>query len=218
MSEDDFQIGFEFRSKRYADAESGLRAFASALGAGVEKATPALRRELEAYLHAVAQAMAQRHGTPWPAGTSDKTLSRRSGKLVASILGSVTVTGSTLATVTGSIGAPGVPYARIHETGGTRGPDPGEEWVFIPLPAALNSDGTPKKQSWREWDKTFQKVSKNGNRLVFRREGKALVPLYVLKPSVEIKPRLGLRKTLESQLPYFVERAMDAMLRELRTP
>ena len=41
------------------------------------------------------------------------------------------------------------------------------------------------------------------------------MPLYVLKTQVTIPPRLGMRKTLEAGVPYFVERAMDAIVKEV---
>lgn len=211
----DFTFEFEFRSKRFQDADQGLRAFAQAMGKGIDRAGPVLGRELRKYLDTVAEAMAQRHGGSWPGGTTDKTLSRRSGKLVQAIRDSVEVTGSKIDDVQGRIGARGIPYGRIHEFGGVITAK-NAKFLTIPLPAALNADGTPKKRSARDWDKTFVATSKAGNLIIFRREGKSVVPLYVLKTSVKIPPRLGLIDTLQKTLPYFVDTAMDAMLKELR--
>jgi hypothetical protein len=116
--------------------------------------------------------------------------------------------------VQGEIGTNGVPYGRIHETGGTIRAKNGK-YLTIPLPAALNSDGTPKKRSAREWDRTFVRESKAGNLLIFQKRGSGIVPLYVLKKKVRIPARLGLGDTLKTGTSYFVDKAMQAMLREI---
>jgi hypothetical protein len=41
------------------------------------------------------------------------------------------------------------------------------------------------------------------------------VPLYALKKKVKIPPRFGARETMRSGLPYFVDKAFDALLKEL---
>jgi hypothetical protein len=119
-----------------------------------------------------------------------------------------------MATVTGTIGSD-LPYARIQEFGGTITPKKAK-FLAIPLPAALNANGTPIKSSPRDWPNTFCAKSKAGNLLIFQRRGTQIVPLYVLKSSVYIPPRLGLKKTLDAGIPYFVERAMDQMVRNLQ--
>jgi hypothetical protein len=58
--------------------------------------------------------------------------------------------------------------------------------------------------------------SKKGNLIIFQKQGGRVVPLYLLRTSVKIPPRLGLRDTLEAGLPFFVDKALDAMLREVR--
>ena len=79
----------------------------------------------------------------------------------------------------------------------------------------MNANGTPKKMSAREWDRTFVRRSKKGNLIIFTRSGKSLIPLYLLKKEVKIPPRLGMQKTLEVGLPRFVDKAMEAMLKEI---
>ena len=83
------------------------------------------------------------------------------------------------------------------------------------LPAALNSHGTPRTKGPRDWQNTFVAKSKAGNLIIFQKRGSQIMPLYVLKTSVTIKPRLGMKKTLDAGLPYFVDRAMDAMVRDI---
>lgn len=120
------------------------------------------------------------------------------------------IAGQTFDTIQGSIGAD-VPYAAIQEFGGTISAENGK-YLCIPLPAALDSSGVPLKSSSRDWPNTFVKTSKAGNLLIFQRRGTSVIPLYVLKTSVVIPPRLGMKKTLDAGLPYFVERAMDRMV------
>lgn len=206
----DFSLELEFRNKRWKDAQKGLEAFAKTLKGGIDGAAPVLGKELQLMLEGIAEAMAQRHGNPWPGGTSPTTLSVRSGEGIQSIRDSVKVIGSTLNDLQGEIGAK-FPMS-VHEEGATITPKKAK-FLTIPLPAALNANGTPKKASARDWDNTFVARSKAGNLIIFRKEGTGIVPLYVLKTSVTIPPRLGLRKTINAAIPYFVERAMDEMVK-----
>lgn len=205
-------LEFEFRNKRYKDAEKGLTAFAKSLQNDWDGAAKTLSRELMEFLKQVASALESRHGGAWPGATGEQTLSRRSGALVDAIVNSVTVKGTTFQTIEGTIGAD-VKYAAIQEFGGTIKPK--GKYLAIPLPAALNANGTPKKAGPREWKNTFVAMSKNGNLIIFLKEGAGITPLYVLKTSVTIPPRLGMRKTLDAGLPYFVDKAMDAMVRDV---
>jgi len=212
----DFTIEFEFRNKRFQDAAKGLLAFSKSLNtAWVRNLPDVLKRELKAFLDLTARALSQRHGNPWPGGTSGSTLSRRSGALVSAIQNSVKVYGNTLRDIQGTIGAPGLLYGRIQETGGVITPKRAQ-YLTVPLPAALNADGTPKKRSARDWDKTFIIRSKAGNLLIVQKNGRDLVPLYVLRTSVTIPSRMQMRKTLETGLGYFVDKAQHAMLTEIQ--
>jgi hypothetical protein len=206
------EIQFAFRNQRFADAGRGLDALSRTMNRSLDEAAPVLSRELKTFLEGVAEAMARRHGTAWPGGTSDRTLSRRSGRLIASIKESVTVRGQRLADIEGGIG--GAVYLRTHEHGATIRPKKAK-YLAIPLPEALNADGTPKLASPRQWKNTFVARSKNGNLLIFQRRGRHIVPLYVLKREVKIRPRLGLGDTLRAGLPHFVDRAMSRMARAM---
>lgn len=207
-----YTLEFEFRNQRFKDAERGLRAFSAHLAKSWDGSAKVLSAELRSFLDSVAEALATRHGRPWPGGTTANTLSRRSGKLVQSIIDSVAVRGTNFETLTGYISAD-FP-AHVHEFGATIRPK-SAKYLTVPLPPALNSDGTPKKKSARDWENTFVAKSKAGNLIIFQRRGSQIVPLYVLKTSVKIPPRLGMRKTLEVGIPYFVERAMDRMVRDI---
>ncbi|MEY9560468.1 hypothetical protein [Sinorhizobium fredii] len=208
-----YNVEFQFRNKRFQDASSGLKAFSTALKKDWDGSAKILSDELTSFLTSVAEALASRHGTPWPGGTTAQTLSRRSGKLAGSILRSVDVGGNTFETIEGTIGAdfPGV----VHEFGATIKPKTAK-YLAIPLPAALDSKGVPLKKGPRDWAHTFVSKSKAGNLIIFQRRGTQVIPLYVLKSSVTIPPRLGMQKTLDAGLPYFVDRSMDAIVRAVQ--
>lgn len=205
-------IEFEFRNQRFSSAEKGLRYYADTLEENIDRTGPVLSKELRSFLGNVAEALSQRHSKAWPGGTGPQTLSKRAGGGMASIKQSITVTGKTLDDIIGSIG--GDFYLRTHEFGATIRAKR-VKFLTIPLPAALNANGTPKKMSAREWDRTFVRRSKKGNLIIFTRSGKSLIPLYLLKKEVKIPPRLGMQKTLEVGLPRFVDKAMEAMLKEI---
>lgn len=205
------EIGFEFRNRRWTDAGKGLRAFGQSLLDDWDGSAKTLSIELRSFLDSVGEALATRHGAAWPGGTTGKTLSKRSGRLVQSIIDSVSVKGETFETIEGTIGSDTV-YAGIQEFGGIIRPRKAK-YLTIPLKAALNPNGTPIKQSAREWENTFVARSKAGNLIIFQKRGASIVPLYVLKSSVKIPPRLGLQATLTAGVPYFVEKAMDALVK-----
>ena len=77
----------------------------------------------------------------------------------------------------------------------------GAGYLTVPLPAALNADGTPKKPSALLWKKARVIKSRRGNLLIAVRNGRAWTPLYVLKKEVRIPERLGLRKELKKDRP-----------------
>ena len=205
-------LEFEFRGRRYQDAKRGLEAVGQSLEDGLMRASNRLAKELKVYLEGVAKALAKRHGNPWPGGTTATTLSRRSGAGMKSILDSVKVTGKMIDDIQGVIGLTG--YLAIHETGGTIRAKR-SKYLTIPLAAALNTDGTPKRRSAREWENTFVGRSKAGNLLIFQKTATGMIPLYVLKKEVTIPARLGMKATLEAGLDYFVDRAFNAMLKEM---
>lgn len=204
------EFTFDFRNQRFASASVGLKAFIAALGKDFNDTAPkVLSAELKSFLETIAEALSRRHGTPWSGGTGPQTLSVRSGDLIESIQNSVRVEGTTFADITGYIGAdfPG----RVQEFGATivaKG-----KLLTIPLPAALDSHGIPLKKSAKEWASTFVARSKKGNLIIFQKLGTRIIPLYVLKSKVTIPPRLGMGDTIQTGLPYFVDKSMDAIVR-----
>lgn len=89
------------------------------------------------------------------------------------------------------------PYAAIHEYGGTIRPKKGR-YLTIPLDAAKTAAGVARGGA-RMFDNTFVQKSRAGNLIIFQKKGDRIIPLFVLKESVRIPKRLGLR-TLWRQL------------------
>ncbi len=159
------EFSFDFRSQRFEDAEKGLKAFSDALGKDFNDTAPkTLSAELRSFLDTVAEALAERHGEPWPSTTA-VSLSTRSGDAVQSIIDSVRVEGSTFADIVGYIG--GAFPLTVHEFGATINASKAK-FLTIPLPAALDSRGVPLKKSARQWSHTFVARSKKGNLLIFQ--------------------------------------------------
>lgn len=210
MARQPIELTFQFRNKRFKDAEKGLRAFVKELNKDWDGAAKILSGEIKTFLDSVARALAQRHSGAWPGGTGPKTLSKRTGGLVASIEKSVRITGTTFGDLEGHISAafPGI----VHEFGATITPKK-SKFLTVPLPAALDQRGVPYRKRARDWDNTFIARSKKGNLIIFQRRGTQVVPLYVLKTSVKIPPRLGMRETLNIGIPHFVERSMDRIVK-----
>jgi hypothetical protein len=86
-------------------------------------------------------------------------------------------------------------YARIQELGGTVVPKKGK-YLAIPLPAARTAAGVARGGP-RSFPNTFFRKSKAGNLLLFQRQGKKSVPLFVLKQWVTLPARLGFYATWE---------------------
>ena len=199
-----------------------MHAFAVSLGVSMRDMGPIARKELRDILDTVALAMDQRHRTPWsrtafpgPKGVRRGKLFKRQGLLMRSLAASVRVRGSTLENIQGEIGgAPTPKWAWVHEEGAVIKVKRAR-YLTIPLPAALTSQGLPKKKKARDWRNTFVAKSKAGNLLIFQKRGKSIVPLYVLKKQVRIPRRLGLGATLKKAAPVFVDRVFDRMVKAM---
>lgn len=200
--------------KRFKSLKSGLTTVSKRLNRALDKSGVPVSKELRLALNNVAAQMERQHGTAWrPGGSPARKLLRRSGAGLRGILSSVRVTGSrNLATVTGQIGAP-FPMS-VHEKGATIRAKR-SKFLTIPLPAALDGRGIPLRRRARDWDNTFVQRSRRGNLLIFQKRGENIVPLYVLKRSVKLRPRLALGKTLTKELGFFRGRLIDALEREL---
>lgn len=182
-----------YKGKVYDDPGAAVSSLQSELKHFADVVLPnAGRRAMERYLKQIATKLAAKHSRPYPSGTGQSSLSSRSGKGAQSIRNSVRVE-QNLDTVLGYIG--GEWYLKTQEFSATIRARH-SKYLTIPLPAALNSNGTPKKMNARQWSNTFVRKSKKGNLLIFQQQGDKIVPLYVLKKSVFIPARLGMRKEL----------------------
>lgn len=214
-----FSLELDLDGRRFKSAETGVRALARGLDPRKLNADVIIRREIKNVLDSVAAAMTQRHSTPWradqrlPTGVRSGRLARRSGRTLREIRRSVRVTGSGNA-IEGRIGGPF--YLSVHE-GGAVIRVRRAQFLTIPLPAALDSRGVPKRRRARDWPNTFVQKSKRGNLIIFqRRPGGRLVPLYLLKKQVRIPRRLGLGATLRVAAPVALERIADALVRRIQ--
>ena len=199
----------------FEDAAKGLEAFSQG-AISFDKLDPIIRREMRRFLDAIVNQMRTRHGRSWPGGTSGKSLSRRSGRLVESIAASVRVSGkfSQGGEVRGQIGSPLI-YANIQEVGGTIRPTRAQ-YLTVPLPAALNSNGTMKFPSARHYPKTFVQRSRRGNLIIFQKQGRSIIPLFVLKKSVRIPPRLNLGVAVAAGTKALGDRIVSQTLRDFQ--
>ena len=201
--------------REFSDIEKAFSDIDRRLLLGFDGAARPVSRLLKQSLQRVVKQMQRQHGTPWRAGGSGKNLFRRSGAGLRSIARSVHVRPArSLDTVLGKIGA-GFPIS-VHEEGATITAKRAR-FLTIPLPAALDSRGIPLKRRARDWDDTFVARSKRGNLIIFQKQSDGgIVPLYLLKRSVVIPPRLRLGETLEKVgLSYFDARAIKVIERAL---
>jgi hypothetical protein len=157
----------------------------------LQRLTQFAEQEMRRYLNNVSKVMHERHSRPYQKGFKRKTLQKRSGRGLQSIKNFLVnrqgdgVTGHMRLNK----------YMTMHEHGGWIRAKKGK-YLTIPLDAALNANGTPKKRNARAWQNTFVRKSKKGNLIIFQKRGKRIVPLYVLKEKVRIPARLGLRVEL----------------------
>lgn len=177
-------------------------------------ALPKVKKDLMNMLLRVMSKLEKMHGQKWPGRSSSgkRNLYRRTGQGLRDIRDSITVTGESLSELRGVIDAVG--YMAAHEEGATIRPTQGQ-YLTVPLPAAMRSNGLPKKQSARDWDNTFVKRSKKGSLLIFQKRGRNIIPLYILMEQVTLRPRLRLQETFNKELPYFEEKAFERIMEVL---
>ncbi len=129
--------------------------------------------------------------------TTPASLSVRTGALRRSIRHEVVQTGRYAYTLIGVIGQ-GVPYARIHEFGGTIEPKKAKH-LAIPLQRGAKTAFGPSAYPGKL---TFIK-SKAGNKLLAEVTGRGtrrrIKPVFVLKKQVVVPARLGFRQTFQQE-------------------
>lgn len=208
-----FQISSRYGKREFNTMEGGIQACINSLTLLETVIVPkAMKVAMERYLRNVASSLAARHAKPYPDGTGADSLSRRSGAAVASINKSVKVKASS-DEVLGSIG--GIFYLNAHEDGAIIRPVHAQ-YLTVPLPAALDARGMPKKLRARDWKNTFIKKSKAGNLIIFQKKGKEIIPLYVLKKSVRIPARLGMGRELKAKMDFLYSQTVAEIIREFK--
>jgi hypothetical protein len=228
MARPSLTLTFKYNNKLFENARTGLQAVAKRMtGAPMGNLmAQAVAKEMLSFLSEVAGSLEQLHGTPWPGGTSDKTLSRRSGNALRAVRESIKLEIDGQDNVRGTIGGPF--YLRTQEFGtkGAGGSLPdivpvNGDWLTIPMPAALDGRGVPLKEKARDWSDTcfIRKKNPDGTTTLYiarRQKGSDhLVFLYRLAKKVAIPPRLGLGKILREGTPYFVDKATEKSLQAL---
>ncbi|ASP22057.1 hypothetical protein ANTHELSMS3_03427 [Antarctobacter heliothermus] len=195
---------------RTTNAKTGLDMLADRFREAQDELGIPVSREMRRFLQEQMAEIAARHGGSI---TTSTTLARRSGKLVAALRRAARVKDvKTLGRVTGRVKLRA--DRAVHEDGGRIKPTSGQ-YVTVPLPAALNANGTPKKARARDWPNTFMAKSRKGNLLIFQRKGGRLVPLYALKKSVTVPARLGAVRSAREAAPVFADRALSAIIDHL---
>lgn len=196
-------IELQIGGKVYSDLIAAFDKLGADVEMAVGEATTKAAPLLMASLQNVARELAKKHGNPWNGGVynSSDNLQSRSGEGLRDIWRSIKLMTKNGDLVSASISAGSLSF---HEDGGVIKAK-SAQYLTIPLPAALNAKGVPLKQRARQWDNTFVKRSKKGNLLIFRKLPGAneLTPLYILKPSVYIKPRLRMEPTINTEMGYF---------------
>ncbi|MGR3366057.1 MAG: hypothetical protein ACU0CC_14725 [Sagittula sp.] len=162
-------------------------------------------KAMQAYLKVTTDALAKRHSLPH-GSTGNRRLASITGEGIARLQDFDVRQDS--GEVEGVV--PLLPYMVRHEFGGTIQAGSGA-YLTVPLPAALNGDGTPKRLSARQWRDAFVIKSRSGNLLIVRRRGRVITPLYALKESVRIPKRLGLRSELRKQRPKLQKAVVDGI-------
>ncbi len=201
------ELRFRIGKRNYTSAQRAYQSLAIQLEKNWEGSFEVVKGQLLEHLKDVASAVAEANSTPWPAGTTAKSVSRRTGAGVAAIRNSVFIEGTQWNTLKGGFRLDG--HMAVHEVGATINAK--GKLLTIPLPAALGPNGVPLKKSARDWDRTFVARSKRGNLLIFQKRGREIVPLYVLKEHVTIPARLGMRDAFKADLQHFISKAVDTI-------
>jgi hypothetical protein len=211
-------LELEWRGKRFRDIDRGLRAVADDTDEAFNaKFKPIARKVLRDYMRGVVGSVRDRVSKPYPEGTSRRgrfpgTLSKRSGRLASQFTdANIDVEdGATGPTVSFTLSG----IAAVHERGAVIRAKRAQ-YLTIPLPAALNKNGTPKRPTARSWRNTFIKRSKKGNLLIFQKQPNGdILPLYVLKKSVRIPKRLAFQEAFEAGLDLVADVLAQELIRE----
>lgn len=145
--------------------------------------------------------------------TAGEVLKRRTGDLSRGMQSKITGEGNNLVLHIGNRVRTGerVPYADIHEKGGTVKPRHGK-YLTVPLPPALTARGVLRKPA-RSWDNTFVFKSKAGNLIIGQKRGKRgkVISLFVLKKRVDIPARGYMTKGAKRLTPLAIDILVESI-------
>jgi len=146
---------------------------------------------------------------------SGQVLNRRTGMLARSIKDRVISNINELYTQIGT----DVPYAGIHERGGTITPKHGR-WLWIPTKSVQTKAGVTR-QGIRDYvnePDTFFQLTKRGTLGLFRNMGKGNPPdlLFIAKSYVNIPKRPYMRPSLEDNRNLIISRIKKAIGESLK--
>lgn len=208
--------GFQYRGVRYNRINSAFGAALDDIDNDFKKLTKEYERELKGYIERVARNVTDKFKQYKHGKSPYDRLMNRTGRAKRELRASPTVRrtdGNKFnAAYIGRVTGPD--YLNIQEDGGWLTAKSGK-YITIPLPAALNPNGTPKKRSMSEWRNTFTKKTRKGAIVVFHKKGGKAIPIYVLKKRVYIKPRLRLGEGFDRAAPYYERKLLDTIQREL---
>jgi hypothetical protein len=208
----DLSLTVKFRGRDYRSPKRGLEAYRAYVEDGYNQTVKQVKPDMVAHLTEVVELLIAKHSGGYPGGTTATTLSRRSGRSMDALRKGIKVTGNRLDTMRATLNIP-FPLA-YHEYGYTK--KAGGRLLTIPLPGALSPNGVPLKPNARAWKNTFVATSRAGNLIIFQRRGNRIIPLYVLKDTVTVKPRLGAGAMLQRAIPRFSERMADEIARAFK--
>jgi phage gpG-like protein len=139
----------------------------------------------------------------------------RSGRLANSIGSRIERRGKNIISVIGSGARRGkpLPYAAIHEKGGTIRPKRAK-YLTVPLPAAMTKSGVVRKRA-REYRDTFVRKTASRSLILYQKKGNKALPLFALKKSVKIPARKYMSKTLKSRKSRVMEIFRDTVTSEV---
>lgn len=187
-------LSMRFRnSKVVAELEADLLKLENAL-----KMNPAMREIFKRW--------AEQYATPALQESARTNLTVRTGKLSSrarAIAGGTRDRNFRL-----TVGAPYVPYALIHDTGGVITPKK-SQYLTIPVPGSP-ADVYPRKSA-RSFQDTFVSNKKSKKtRLIFQRKGNQIIPLFFLKKLVKVPPREWISKAMEESVPILRDMLKNA--------
>lgn len=141
------------------------------------------------------------------AATTPTATAVRTGALRAALDSTVQVTGQTITGVFGYLRGP-APYAGVHEridgAAGTTIRPVHRQFLTIPLDAAKTAAGVPRGTA-RDFPNTFiARSRRSGQLIIFQRQGKNIVPLFLLLKEVFVPARPALLPTLQKFVPLIV--------------